>query len=290
MIMNELNFGIEIETVGISRAEAAAAIHRVIGGRLGAESVTAPDGRVWKAVRDGSLPAVHAEVVSPILRYRDIDTLQEIVRALRNAGARPHSNAGIHIHVEAAAFSARQMANLAKIIYKQEKLLIHALGISAARLETYTKPVSERFIAEINRKMPKTKEELARAYYGDNETHSSHYDRNRYHILNLHAAFTGPTVEIRAFESTLHAGKIKAYIQFVLALAEKAIKAKSTSSDKREFNRESAKYDLRVFLLGLGMIGDEFKTARLHLLNNMPGDAAFKTQAQRDAHNRRRAA
>jgi hypothetical protein len=39
---------------------------------------------------------------------------------------------------------------------------------------------------------------------------------------------------------------------------------------------QSAKYNFRVFLLHLGLIGDEFKTARLHLMKNMPGDAAFK--------------
>jgi hypothetical protein len=31
-----------------------------------------------------------------------------------------------------------------------------------------------------------------------------------------------------------------------------------------------------VFLLRLGLIGDEFKTARKHLLAPLPGDSAFK--------------
>ncbi len=290
MNMKDLKFGIEIETVGISRTTAARAIKSVIGGRLSNTTVTAPDGRVWKAAYDGSLPGTHAEVVSPILKYNDIETLQEVVRALRQAGAKPHRNAGIHIHVEAAPFGTKQLGNLAKMIYKQENLLIHALGISQSRLSHYTKPISDRFINDLNRMKPKNHVELARAYYGDSRSHNGHYDSNRYHILNLHAAFTGPTVEMRAFESTLHAGKIKAYIQLVLSLATKALNARSASSEKRVFNRESAKYDLRVFLLSLGMIGDEFKTARLHLLNNMPGDAAFKTHAQRAAHNRMRAA
>ncbi len=40
------------------------------------------------------------------------------------------------------------------------------------------------------------------------------------------------------------------------------------------FDSVSAKYDFRTFLLRLGLIGDEFKTARKHLLAAMPGDAA----------------
>ena len=74
----------------------------------------------------------------------------------------------------------------------------------------------------------------------------------------------------------MHAGKVKAYIQFTLALAAKAIRARASSSKRRPFNPETAKYDFRVFLLHLGLIGDEFKTARLHLMANLKGSAAWK--------------
>jgi hypothetical protein len=84
------------------------------------------------------------------------------------------------------------------------------------------------------------------------------------------------TVEFRWFEATLHAGRVKAAIQFVLAIAAKALNSRGASSRKREFDPASAKYDFRVFLLHLGLIGDEFKTARQHLLSVMPGDAAWK--------------
>jgi hypothetical protein len=81
----------------------------------------------------------------------------------------------------------------------------------------------------------------------------------------------------------LHAGRIKAYVQFCLALAAKALNARSAASRKRDFNAQSAKYDFRVFLLGLGLIGEEFKTACQHLMANMPGDAAFKNGRPRPA-------
>ncbi|MBI1292603.1 hypothetical protein GC173_15405 [bacterium] len=73
----------------------------------------------------------------------------------------------------------------------------------------------------------------------------------------------------------------KAYIQFALALCAKAINRNHASSSRREYREASAKYDFRCFLLRLGLIGDEFKTARLHLLANLPGDAAFR-RARRD--------
>ena len=84
------------------------------------------------------------------------------------------------------------------------------------------------------------------------------------------------TVEFRYFNGTLHAGKIKSYIQFSLALGAKAINSNAASSRKRNLNPINSKYDFRVFLLGLGLIGDEFKTARQHLLDNLEGDSAFR--------------
>ena len=80
----------------------------------------------------------------------------------------------------------------------------------------------------------------------------------------------------RIFNSTLHAGKVKAFIQFVLSISAKAINSRAASSKKRVFNPESAKYDFRVFLLHLNMIGEEFKTARKHLLANLTGSSAWK--------------
>ena len=76
----------------------------------------------------------------------------------------------------------------------------------------------------------------------------------------------------------MHAGEVKAYVQLVLALAARALASKAASSKRRDFNPATAKYDFRVFLLHLGLIGEEFKTARLHLLKRLEGSAAWKGQ------------
>jgi hypothetical protein len=44
----------------------------------------------------------------------------------------------------------------------------------------------------------------------------------------------------------------------------------------REYSEESAAYDMRVFLLHLKAIGPEFKNFRKHLLDNLPGNKAWK--------------
>lgn len=43
---------------------------------------------------------------------------------------------------------------------------------------------------------------------------------------------------------------------------------------------DNDKYSFRVWLLRLGMIGDEFKTARYHLLRHLDGCIAWRDPAQ----------
>jgi len=300
MDMRAIRFGIEIETIKRTREQTAAAIHSVVGGTIRHVGYPASydpwevedlRGRKWKVVADASLSSVpkhlQAEIVSPVLTYEDIPQLQEVIRAARRAGCKVDSRCGIHIHVDGAVFDTKKLLNLAKTFYKQEELILHALGIHADR-QRYCRRLSDDFIRRIEQRRPRTLRDLNRAWYGRENTAPQHYDSTRYATLNLHNLWYRNTVEMRAANSTLHAGKVKAYIQFVLALAAKAISARAASSRKREFNPESAKYDLRVLLLRLGMIGDEFKTARMHLMANMPGDAAFKTREQRIKHTAKR--
>lgn len=296
MDLRTQNFGIEIETICQTRERVAQAIQTVVGGQVRHAAGGSLDpwevqdlrGRIWKVVADASLtsaPAhLRAEIVSPILRYEDMPELQEVVRAVRRAGAKVDEKCGIHVHVDAQAFDGRTLGNLAKIVYKQEALILHALGVSQERLARYTRPVSTDLIRSIEHEKPRTKEHFNRLWYGFHNQTPQHYDGTRYHGVNLHNVYYRGTVEFRWFEATLHAGKVKAYVQLCLAIAAKALASKSALSAKRTFSSESAKYDFRVFLLGLKMIGEEFRTARLHLLERMPGDAAFKRgPAQRAA-------
>ena len=106
----------------------------------------------------------------------------------------------------------------------------------------------------------------------------THYDHSRYHLLNLHAAFSterpAHTIEFRAFNGTLHAGKIKAYIQLCLAISQQALDTKAASPTRPD--TDNPKYTFRCWLLRLGFIGDEFATAREHLASLLPGNAAWR--------------
>ena len=301
--MKTQRFGIEIEMTGLTRAKAAEVAARFFGERAKLEHqdgtydeyrVTMADGRSWKFVSDASIIAskkvkgqivsatreYSVELVSPILTYEDIGTLQELVRQLRHAGALSESKyqCGIHIHVDAEKHTPTSLKNLINLMASKEDLLYKSLEIDPARLR-YCKKVNETLITTINKKKPKTLEALADIWYAGYgyENRNRHYHNSRYHGLNLHSVFDKGTVEFRLFNGTTHAGKIKAYIQFCLAISHQAITQKSASAKRTQTDNE--KYTFRCWMLRLGLIGEEFETRRLHFLTNLQGNSAWRNAA-----------
>ncbi len=248
-------------------------------------------GRTWKATFDSSIIAqkksggctmraadeYKCEVVSPILTYEDMADLQEIIRQLRHKGAFVNSQCGIHIHVDASRYTPQTLRNLVNIIASKEDILYKALRIDPARMR-WCKKTNERLIEAINRKKPQTMEALKDIWYaGSTRGRDEHYNDTRYHGLNLHSTFTKGTVEFRLFNSTTHAGEIKAYIQFCLAVSHQALTQKKASARKTVTDNE--KYAFRCWMLRLGLSGDEFKTCRLHFLKHLEGNSAWRNAA-----------
>lgn len=296
--MRTQRFGIEIEMTGITREKAAKVIAEYFGTEsfyIGTyyETYGAKDrqGRTWKATYDSSIIAqkkergrtVHAadtykcEIVSPILTYEDMADLQEVVRQLRHSGAFVNNQCGIHIHVDASRYTPQTLRNLVNIIASKEDILYKALQIDPARLR-WCKKTNEKLLETINRKKPETMEALKDIWYaGSSRGRNEHYNETRYHGLNLHSTFTKGTVEFRLFNSTTHAGEIKAYIQFCLAVSHQALTQKKASARKTVTDNE--KYAFRCWMLRLGLSGDEFKTCRLHFLKHLEGNSAWRNAA-----------
>lgn len=291
------NFGVEIELTGISRQKGA----RVIADHFGTEntvdhlhdgydSSVAYDrqGRKWKCMRDGSInPQVRrngrtectsadlrCEVVTPILQYDDLADLQEIVRKLREAGAIANSSCGIHVHVDGANHTPESLGRLLCFAVGRQDLFYEALGITD-RANRWCRKINANLWKAVKKDSVKSRESLENIWYSAvNDGHvggisHAHYDSSRYHGINLHAFFTKGTVEFRLFNGTTHAGKIKAYVQFCLAMSAWAINAENNLHFMKSNHYESAEQRGRLMLNvmrnRLGMRGKKFKTARLHL-------------------------
>lgn len=76
------------------------------------------------------------------------------------------------------------------------------------------------------------------------------------------------------FPYTADGDEITAYTQFISRLCDVARDAKRVSSKPTETDND--KYAFRCFLLRLGFIGKEYKTARKILLRNLTGNSAFR--------------
>ena len=76
------------------------------------------------------------------------------------------------------------------------------------------------------------------------------------------------------FPYTADSDEIAAYTQFISRLCDMARDAKRVSSKPAETDND--KYAFRCFLLRLGFIGKEYKTARKILLRNLTGNSAFR--------------
>lgn len=303
-MLKQQNYGIEIEMTGLTREAAAKALADYFGtsatyygGVYGRWDVRDAEGKTWKLVSDASIKQYKkvgkgkyervyhgkdysVEMVSPILTYEELPKLQEAVRQVRHAGAQVNQSCGIHIHVDGANHTAKSLKNILGIMYQKEDLLFKALQVNPDRVH-YCKKTREDVLMRVRAEKHLTMDRLAELWYKTKNWQScanQHYDDSRYHALNLHAMFSKGTVEFRLFNSTLHAGEIKAYVNLALAISAQAIRQKSTQLTKTASDNE--KFTFRTWLLRLGLIGDEFETTREHLLKHLDGSAAWRYEPE----------
>ena len=306
MLKNQL-FGVEVEMTGITREKAA----RLVAGVLGTtpshpesnyyhtRTIADQAARKWKIMRDSSITPIRnddtiepldeyrVEFVTPPLNYSDIELLQNIIRKLRENGAKAHSSCGIHIHVDGANHTAVSLRRLVNFMTARQDLIYEALQIGD-RESNWCHKLNKTLLDAMKKDKNLTKEKAEEIWYSRaNDGYCGgidhqHYNSTRYHGVNLHSFFTKGTVEFRLFNSTLHAGKIKAYIQFCLAVSAWAI----TSQEKIVFrSMEGYSPEQKVTIMRnilthrLGLYGDEFKTCRLHLMTPLKKAAGMTCRA-----------
>lgn len=306
MLKNQL-FGVEVEMTGITREKAAKIVAEVLGTTPSHPDSTCYETRIiadqaarkWKVMRDSSIaPKINdgthdrldeyrVEFVTPPLKYEDIELLQHIIRSLKANGAKSDRSCGIHIHVDGANHNAKSLRRLVNFMTSRQDLIYEALQIGE-RESDWCHKLNASLLMEMKKDQNLTKEKVEQIWYSsandgyNNGISHEHYNCTRYHGVNLHSYFSKGTVEFRLFNSTLHAGKIKAYIQFCLAVSAWAI----TSQENIVFRSMTGytpekKVTLmrNILTLRLGLYGDEFKTCRLHLMTPLKKAAGMTRRA-----------
>ena len=301
--MKDQCFGVEVEMTGITREQAAQVLAEYFGttpchygGSYDGWSVKDPEGKKWKLVSDASIDGerwtgtgyvaddirdYYVEMVTPKLTYSELPKLQECVRRVQKAHAKVNNSCGIHVHVDAANHNRQSLKNLIGIMYSKEDILFKALQVNPGREQNFCQKVREPMLKQARTLSAEETRDLTLLediWYDGFETCDSdrhdHYNRTRYYALNLHSVFYRGTVEWRCFNSTLHAEKVAAYVNLCLAISAQAIAQRSTVMRKTHSDNEL--FTFRVWLVRLGLNGDEFKETRDILLSHLEGDRAWR--------------
>lgn len=158
-----------------------------------------------------------------------------------------------NISVPMAGHTAISLRNLVNMIYSKQELIQKSLGITE-------NIIGENFIKELNEEKISTIDDFKKAIDGKVDSIQIEFDFEKHRI-----AFNFIKTE---------AENITAYTQFIELLNKSAKELKHASYKAK--STDNPKFTFRVFLIRLGMIGDEYKNARKILLEKLEGNGAFR--------------
>ena len=223
MLKNQL-FGVEVEMTGITREKAATIVAEILGTTASRPDSTCYQTRIiadqaarkWKVMRDSSITSIRndgsdasmdeykVEFVTPPLGYDDIELLQNIIRKLRESGAKSHSSCGIHIHVDGANHNANSLRRLVNFMTSRQDLIYEALEIGS-RESDWCQKLNSNLLKAMKESQELTKEKAEEIWYSNaNDGYCGgvsheHYNSTRYHGVNLQL-FLQRDCRIQAFQ------------------------------------------------------------------------------------------
>lgn len=213
----DFTFGIEIET------------HMPMGSvdvgshGCGRQVEWLPQG--WLADRDPSISAplgrIKCEFVSPVLRGAEgLRQALAAIREIKARGGKVNASCGLHVHVGFDKHDTASLGRLINLVASHEAGIYAITGSKSRERGTGSASIyGTNWCKSIKQ-------------YGSirNFARRSH---DRYHILNV--ATRKPTVEFRAFGSSLNPVKVAAYVRVCVGLVQKSLDSKRSVS----FNAKS---------------------------------------------------
>lgn len=169
----------------------------------------------------------------------------------------------IEIAVPMEGYTGRSLRNLVNMINSKQELIKKSLGIEENIIEA-------EFCKDINASNLGTIDEfkfIAESHVNNNNS-------------SLYFDFDNGKIVFRFLEGEASPENVSSYIQLVSLLNQSAKGMKYVSPKSKPTDND--KFSFRVFLIRLGMIGDEYKTARKILLENLEGNSAFRSGKKPD--------
>ena len=158
-------------------------------------------------------------------------------------------------------FDGRSLKNLVFMLSARSKLLSKAVGHPGFY------KVSENLVKALEEKVPQTSDDFMKVLdaAGQEDLEGLVFEEGKLGF---------------SFPCTHDPEKIRVYMQLTELMGEMARSQHRVKAAKCKGINE--KYAFRTWLMNLGMIGDEYRTARRILLHNLGGNSAYRTKEQRD--------
>ena len=174
---------------------------------------------------------------------------KEIVKALGE-------HFGVAVPMEGHTGST--LRNLVNMVYSKQALIKKSLGIKVNIIE-------DDFCIGINKVKVETLEDFKTAIESAGARSCPGIGFN----------FNDNTITFKFLEGDVSTEKVNAYTQLVALLNQNAMALKHASAKSKDTDND--KFTFRVWLVRLGMVGDEYKSARKFLLEKLEGNSAFRS-------------
>ena len=220
-------FGVEIEFFGITPQTAINALAQV-GIRASYEGYTHTVMADWKIVTDVSVTSTGTgtgrglELVSPILRGASgLAQMENALTAIRTAGAKVNRTCGVHVHVGMDGLVGAQLMQVIDLYHANQNHIDNLVSRSR-RNTNYAKhftnaSLTSGYSAQVFNTLRGTRTASATA-----SVRRSTSNADRYYVVNVTAYAKYGTLEFRQHQGSLNGKKVGAWVQFILALVEKA--------------------------------------------------------------------
>lgn len=159
----------------------------------------------------------------------------------------------VDISVPIEGHTGISLKNLVNMIYSKHELIQKSLGIEESI-------IAEEFIKELNEAKISTIDDFQKVIAG------------KENCIQIEFNFEEQKIGFNFIKA--EAENITAVTQFIELLNQSAKELKHASYKVK--STDNPKFTFRVFLIRLGMIGDEYKEARKVLLKNLEGNGAFR--------------
>ena len=201
-LLNKIRIGVEIEVENPDAEDSRKLIekNRVIPG--------------WKLDADGTLlnGGEYKSLNKNHLYYTEdtFDQIKEIIGLIRAHLGKVDTGCGLHCHVDMKNFTDKEIVNIVKAFYKQQKKILKKFKMYKNR-ESYACPLPVGCLRLTERMVKKIKS--GSTSYGDD---ICEFFIDRHYAINIQSLNKYNTIEFRFFNGTLSIKKIKQAMKFAI--------------------------------------------------------------------------